>query len=79
MVKAVRNDVMKYFIDITLLPGPEVPLHFLWQKVYQHIHQAFVEINHNGKICIGASFPEYDEKNPVWEVNCVYSRRIKIN
>ncbi|MCB1935248.1 MAG: type I-F CRISPR-associated endoribonuclease Cas6/Csy4 [Nitrosomonas sp.] len=53
---------MKYFIDITLLPGPEVPLHFLWQKVYQHIHQAFVEINHNGKICIGASFPEYDEK-----------------
>jgi len=55
---------MKYFIDITLSPGPEVPLYFLWHKVYQHIHLAFVEINLNGTVGIGVSFPEYnDEKS----------------
>lgn len=59
--KAERSNVLKYYRDITLLPGLDVPLHFLWQKVYQHLHHAFVKISDNGKVSIGVSFPEYDE------------------
>lgn len=55
---------MKFYIEITLLPLPEIPLHFLWEKVYQQIHLAFVEIkDSNNKVSIGVSFPEYDEEN----------------
>lgn len=51
---------MRWYIDITLLPGPEIPLYFLWQKVYQQLHLAFVENQENGKVRVGVAFPEYD-------------------
>ena len=53
---------MKCYIDITLLPNPEIPLYFIWQKVYQQLHLAMVEIQDaDGKVAVGVAFPEYDE------------------
>ncbi|MCL7421367.1 MAG: type I-F CRISPR-associated endoribonuclease Cas6/Csy4 [Methylobacter sp.] len=54
--------MMKYYIDITLLPGPEIPLYFLWEKVYQQLHLAFVENQEEGKIRVGVAFPKYDKE-----------------
>ena len=51
---------MKYYIDITLIPYPEASLYFLWQKVYQQIHFALVEVQEKGKVNVGVAFPEYD-------------------
>ncbi len=52
---------MKFYIEITLLPNVEIPINFLWEKVYQQIHLALVGIQDaKGKVKIGASFPEYD-------------------
>ena len=52
---------MKFYIEITLLPSIEIPLYFLWEKVYQQIHLALVESqDSNGKVSIGVSFPEYN-------------------
>lgn len=52
---------MKFYIEITLVPSIEISLYFLWEKVYQQIHLALVESQgSNGKVSIGASFPEYD-------------------
>jgi len=54
---------MKYYIEITLLPAIEIPIYFLWEKVYQQIHLALVEVQDGeGKVHIGASLPEYDAK-----------------
>ncbi len=54
---------MKHYIEITLLPTAEIPIYFLWEKVYRQIHLALVEIqDDNGKVNIGSSFPEYDHK-----------------
>jgi CRISPR-associated endonuclease Csy4 len=52
--------MMKCYIDITLLPGPEIPLYFLWEKVYQQLHLALVENQENGKVKVGVAFPKYD-------------------
>ncbi|MDM8547638.1 type I-F CRISPR-associated endoribonuclease Cas6/Csy4 [Candidatus Venteria ishoeyi] len=52
---------MKAYIDMTLLPDVEIPLHFLWEKLYQQIHLVLVEAKDNqGKINIGVAFPEYN-------------------
>lgn len=56
----VREEIMKYYQDITILPDAEADLGFLWQKVYQQIHIALVEnktANNNSDIAI--SFPSY--------------------
>ena len=54
---------MKHYIDITLLPDPEIPLYFLWEKVYQQLHLALVEIKEpDDKVKIGVAFPQYDEQ-----------------
>lgn len=51
---------MQYFVEITLLPSAEVPLYFLWEKVYQQVHLALVETtNVDGLTSIGVSFPQY--------------------
>jgi len=34
---------MKYYLDITLMPDPEITLGFIWQKVYQQVHIALAE------------------------------------
>jgi len=55
---------MKVYIDITLLPGVDVGLHFLWEKLYQQIHLALVEVKDvNGTTPIAVAFPEYNSDN----------------
>lgn len=34
---------MNYYLDITLIPNDEIPLNFLWEKVFQQLHLALVE------------------------------------
>lgn len=52
---------MKFYIELTLLPSAEIPLHFLWEKVYPQVHLAFVEMQgSDGKMGLGVSFPCYD-------------------
>ena len=52
---------MKYFIELTLLPNLEIPLHFIWQKLYQQIHLALVENKGKEDVSkVGISFPEYN-------------------
>jgi len=52
---------MKYFIELTLLPNVEIPLHFIWQKLYQQIHIALADNKKtDGASNIGVSFPEYN-------------------
>jgi CRISPR-associated endonuclease Csy4 len=51
---------MRCYLEITLLPNPEVNLHFLWSKVFQQIHLGLVEMQDDQKhVPIGVSFPEY--------------------
>jgi CRISPR-associated endonuclease Csy4 len=51
---------MKVYQEIRLLESPEIPLHFLWSKVFQQIHLGLVEIQDDqGGVPIGISFPEY--------------------
>lgn len=52
---------MKYYIEVTLLPSNEIPIYFLWEKAYQQLHLALVEIQDDkGRVKVGVSFPEYD-------------------
>jgi len=54
---------MKYYIELTLLPSVDIPLYFLWEKVYGQVHLALVEMQDSeGKVAIGAAFPGYDAK-----------------
>lgn len=51
---------MKVYLEIILKPQPEIPLYFLWEKVYQQIHLALVEAqSSNGKSVIAISFPQF--------------------
>jgi CRISPR-associated endonuclease Csy4 len=54
---------MKYYLDITLLPDTEIPLGFIWQKVFQQIHIALANNkvgDHESKIAL--SLPNYGDK-----------------
>lgn len=51
---------MKHYIEITLLPNPEVDVHFLWSKAYLQLHLALVELKDaNSLVPVGVSFAEY--------------------
>jgi len=51
---------MKSYLEITLLPNPEVGINFLWSKVFQQIHLGLVEIKDDqGYVAVGISFPDY--------------------
>jgi CRISPR-associated endonuclease Csy4 len=51
---------MKFYLEVTLLPNPEVGGNFLWSKVFQQIHLGLVEMQDGqGQVPIGLSFPEY--------------------
>ncbi len=51
---------MRFYLEITLLPNPEVGINFLWSKVFQQIHLGLVEMqNEQGRVPIGLSFPDY--------------------
>lgn len=57
--------MMEYYQEITLLPDVEVPLHFLWTKVYTQLHIALAEQNNrDGQVAVAVSFPEYEENTP---------------
>ncbi|PIQ28273.1 type I-F CRISPR-associated endoribonuclease Cas6/Csy4 [bacterium (Candidatus Blackallbacteria) CG17_big_fil_post_rev_8_21_14_2_50_48_46] len=52
---------MEVFQQLTLLPTPEAGVYFLWEKIFQQVHLALVEIqNPDGQISVGISFPDYD-------------------
>ena len=51
---------MKYYQEVTLLPNEEITPNFLWSKVYNQLHLAFVEQKDvEEKIIYGVSFPKY--------------------
>ena len=53
---------MKNYVEITLLPSIDISAYFLWEKVYQQLHMAFVEIKDaDNKIDVGAAFPDYKQ------------------
>ncbi len=53
---------MQCYVEVTLLPSAEIPLYFLWAKVYQQVHLALVDEakTKDGFVSIGVSFPEYN-------------------
>lgn len=52
--------MLNFYQDITLLPEEEIPIHFLWSKVYQQIHLGLVAMQDDqGRVPIGVAFPEY--------------------
>ena len=54
--------MIKWYQEITLLSSSEIPLAFLWTKVYTQLHLAFVsqkDTPHGGSFAV--SFPEYTE------------------
>lgn len=55
--------MMKFYLDITLLPNVEANLGFLWQKVYQQLHLALVATKTTeGNSNFAVSFPRYNDK-----------------
>lgn len=50
---------MKFYLDITLLPGADLSAYFLWGKVYRQLHLALVD----GEARVGVAFPEYCAEN----------------
>ena len=51
---------MKYYQELTLLPSCDIPLSFIWSKVYQQLHLGFVEQQDDcGNVPYGVSFPQY--------------------
>ena len=58
--RATRGDVMRYYQEVTLLPSQEIPLSFIWTKVYGQLHIGLVSLkDENERTPIGVSFPEY--------------------
>ena len=53
---------MNYYQDITFIPDEEIPLYFLWEKLYQQLHLALVERLEDGKSKVGISFPKYSKE-----------------
>src|SRR5680860_1696985 len=54
---------MQVYQEITLLPEAEIPLGFLWQKLYQQIHIALVEHKvADNQSFVAVGFPEYGSK-----------------
>jgi CRISPR-associated endonuclease Csy4 len=54
---------MKYYLDITLLPDIEIPLGFIWQKVFHQVHIALADnkVGENESE-IALSLPNYGDK-----------------
>ncbi len=54
---------MQVYQDITLLPEAEIPLGFLWQKLYQQIHIALVKNKvADNQSLVAVGFPDYESK-----------------
>ena len=64
---------MDVYIEITLLPGADVGLYFLWEKVFRQIHKGLTFIKDSkGKVPVGLSFPEYDDEQ------CSLGKKLRI-
>jgi len=56
-----RGQIMKFYVDIKLIPNEEDNLGFLWNRVYTQMHLALVGVkDENVNIGIGFSFPHYN-------------------
>ncbi len=52
--------MLNFYQELKLLPEEEIPIHFLWSKVYQQIHLGLVEMQDDqGRVPMGVAFPEY--------------------
>ena len=52
--------MMKYYLEMTLLPNSDFNLFTLWSSLFEKIHLGLVEIQDDqGRVPIGISFPEY--------------------
>jgi len=52
--------MLKYYQELRLLPEKEIPIHFLWSKLYTQIHLALVACKETDNTsAVGISFPEY--------------------
>jgi CRISPR-associated endonuclease Csy4 len=52
--------MMKYYLEMTLLPNSDINLFTLWSTLFGQIHLGLVEIQDDqGYVPIGISFPEY--------------------
>lgn len=55
---------MRYYQELTLLPSFDIPLSFVWSKVYQQLHLGLVQMqDENGGVPYGVSFPQYRYNN----------------
>lgn len=54
---------MTYYQEITLIPSvaDDIPIYFLWSKVFQQVHLALVETLENDKTRFGLAFPGYQD------------------
>jgi CRISPR-associated endonuclease Csy4 len=51
---------MNHYQEITLIANPEIPLHFIWSKLYTQLHLALVaQKDAHDQVPIGVSFPQY--------------------
>lgn len=54
---------MNFFQEITIRSDPEIGLYFIWKKVFQQLHLAFVEVkDQKDQIPVGISIPGYDDE-----------------
>jgi CRISPR-associated endonuclease Csy4 len=52
--------MLNFYQELKLLPQEEIPIHFLWSKLFQQIHLGLVDMQNDQKQqSIGVSFPEY--------------------
>ena len=55
--------MLSYYQEITLISDMNIPLSFLWTKVFTQLHIAFVDYtNTKGAMPFAVGFPEYDKK-----------------
>lgn len=71
---------MNFYIEITLLPGVDIGLYFLWEKVFQQIHKGLVNMKgSDNKVPVGLSFPEYvAERNQLGAKVRLFAKEKKI-
>jgi CRISPR-associated endonuclease Csy4 len=51
---------VKYYVDITLIPQVEIPIHVIWSRLYTQMHLALVGCKDKDEsVPFGLSFPEY--------------------
>nr|WP_298891498.1 type I-F CRISPR-associated endoribonuclease Cas6/Csy4 [uncultured Acinetobacter sp.] len=51
---------MNFYQEITIIEQAEIPLYFIWSKLYTQLHLAFVEQKDDTEqITYGVSFPQY--------------------